>query len=402
MKIVDKSLYEVQRLKELYKFDILDTPYEDEFDDIVKLASLLCNTSISTITLIDSSRQWFKAKVGLENRETSREVSFCSYAIAANTDLYQVEDATKSIIFENNPLVTGNPNIRFYAGVPLVSSNGFSLGTLCVIDSQPKVLTTEQIFALKVLGNQVMKLLELRITNQQLEITKRKLQQQVELQNKIISIIAHDVRNPVASLKSIIELSNNDLITADEANELAVMTDKQIDDVLSLLDDLLDWGKIQLNNQNVIEVVTVNLYSLVESIFERQQAAVFIKENTLLNLIENDFELHTDENILRFILRNIIGNAIKFTTTGTITIDAQKTEQSVVISIQDTGVGITKEVIEKIMTTSNKYTSLGTNNEKGTGLGLVFVKDFIYLLKGKMWVESEVNKGTTFYIELLN
>lgn len=402
MKIVDKSLYEVQRLKELYKFDILDTPYEDEFDDIVKLASLLCNTSISTITLIDSSRQWFKAKVGLENRETSREVSFCSYAIAANTDLYQVEDATKSIIFENNPLVTGNPNIRFYAGVPLVSSNGFSLGTLCVIDSQPKVLTTEQIFALKVLGNQVMKLLELRITNQQLEITKRKLQQQVELQNKVISIIAHDVRNPVASLKSIIELSNNDLITADEANELAVMTDKQIDDVLSLLDDLLDWGKIQLNNQNVIEVVTVNLYSLVESIFERQQAAVFIKENTLLNLIENDFELHTDENILRFILRNIIGNAIKFTTTGTITIDAQKTEQSVVISIQDTGVGITKEVIEKIMTTSNKYTSLGTNNEKGTGLGLVFVKDFIYLLKGKMWVESEVNKGTTFYIELLN
>ena len=402
MKIVDKSLYEVQRLKELYKFDILDTPYEDEFDDIVKLASLLCNTSISTITLIDSSRQWFKAKVGLENRETSREVSFCSYAIAANTDLYQVEDATKNRIFENNPLVTGNPNIRFYAGVPLVSSNGFSLGTLCVIDSQPKVLTTEQIFALKVLGNQVMKLLELRITNQQLEITKRKLQQQVELQNKIISIIAHDVRNPVASLKSIIELSNNDLITADEANELAVMTDKQIDDVLSLLDDLLDWGKIQLNNQNVIEVVTVNLYSLVESIFERQQAAVFIKENTLLNLIENDFELHTDENILRFILRNIIGNAIKFTTTGTITIDAQKTEQSVVISIQDTGVGITKEVIEKIMTTSNKYTSLGTNNEKGTGLGLVFVKDFIYLLKGKMWVESEVNKGTTFYIELLN
>ncbi|MEI2711203.1 MAG: ATP-binding protein [Chitinophagaceae bacterium] len=121
-----------------------------------------------------------------------------------------------------------------------------------------------------------------------------------------------------------------------------------------------------------------------------------------MNLIENDFELHTDENILRFILRNIIGNAIKFTTTGTITIDAQKTEQSVVISIQDTGVGITKEVIEKIMTTSNKYTSLGTNNEKGTGLGLVFVKDFIYLLKGKMWVESEVNKGTTFYIELLN
>ena len=402
MKIVDKSLYEVQRLKELYKFDILDTPYEDEFDDIVKLASLLCNTSISTITLIDSSRQWFKAKVGLANRETSREVSFCSYAIAANTDLYQVEDATKSIIFENNPLVTGNPNICFYAGVPLISSNGFSLGTLCVIDSQPKVLNTEQVFALKVLGNQVMKLLELRITNQQLEITKRKLQQQVELQNKIISIIAHDVRNPVASLKSIIELSNNDLITADEANELAVMTDKQIDDVLSLLDDLLDWGKIQLNNQIGIEVVSVNLHSLIESVFKRQAAAAFLKENVLLNLVENDFVLHTDENILRFILRNIISNAIKFTTAGTVTIDAQKTEQSVVISIQDTGVGITKEVIEKIMTTSNKYTSLGTNNEKGTGLGLVFVKDFIYLLKGKMWVESEVKKGTTFYIELLN
>ena len=139
---------EKQRLDAIYQLDILDTPYEDEYDDIVKLASSICNTPISAITLVESSRQWFKAKVGLEDRETSRNISFCGHAIAANTDLYQVEDATKSEIFFDNPLVTGNPNIRFYAGVPLVNANGLKLGTLCVIDNKPKQLTTSLDFKL--------------------------------------------------------------------------------------------------------------------------------------------------------------------------------------------------------------------------------------------------------------
>ncbi|MCU0320806.1 MAG: GAF domain-containing sensor histidine kinase [Chitinophagaceae bacterium] len=389
---------EAQRLEELYRFEILDTPYEDEFNDIVKLASTICNTSISTISLIESSRQWFKAKIGLEDRETSRDVSFCAHAIAANTDLYQIEDATKTDLFSNNPLVTGSPNIRFYAGVPLVSSNGFSLGTLCVIDSNPKVLTAEQEFALKVLGTQVMKLLELRIMNKKLEQGKKRQQQQVELQNKIISIIAHDVRNPVASLKNIIELTNSNIITQEDAKELTGMAEKQLDGVLELLEDLLDWGKIQLNAQTAIRIETVHLYELVSDIFKRHEGVLFVKGNKLINLVDEDLFMHADINALRFILRNLIANANKFTSNGTISIYANQEEKKILITIQDTGVGMTAETIKKIMSENNHYTSLGTNNEKGTGLGIMLTKDFVDLMNGKIWIESKVEQGTSVYL----
>ncbi len=390
---------EAQRLEELYRFEILDTPYEDEFNDIVKLASTICNTSISTISLIESSRQWFKAKIGLEDRETARDVSFCTHAIAANTDLYQIEDATKTDLFSNNPLVTGSPNIRFYAGVPLVSSNGFSLGTLCVFDSKPKTLNDEQTFALKVLGNQVMKLLELRIMNKKLELGKRRQQHQIELQNKIISIIAHDVRNPVASLKNIIELSNSKIISEEDAKELTNMAEKQLDGVLELLEDLLDWGKIQLNAQTAIRFEKVHLRDLVNDIYKRHEGVFYIKGNKLVNLVDEELLMHADINALRFILRNLIANANKFTSNGTISIYANQEEKKILITIKDTGVGMTAETIEKIMSENNHYTSLGTNNEKGTGLGIMLTKDFVDLMNGKMWIESEVGQGTVVYLE---
>lgn len=392
---------EKHRLDELYRFEILDTPYEEEFNEIVQLASAICNTPISMISLVETSRQWFKAKVGIEDNETSREVSFCSHAIAANKDLYQVEDATKTDLFASNPLVTGSPNIRFYAGVPLVSSNGFSLGTLCVIDTKPRTLTLEQEFALKVLGTQVMKLLELRIMNKKLELGKKRQQSQIELQNKIISIIAHDVRNPVASLKSIIDLSNNNIISQDNAKELTLMAEKQLDGVLELLEDLLNWGEIQLNAQNALQFEKVNLHKLVADIYQRHEAVIFIKGNHLLNLVDEDLLIYTDANALRFMLRNLIVNANKFTSNGTISIKGYKKDKKIFITIQDTGVGMTKETIQKIMSNNSKQTSLGTNNEKGTGLGITLTRDFVDLMNGKIGFESEVGQGTTVYLEFV-
>lgn len=392
---------EEHRLDELYRFEILDTPYEEEFNEIVQLASAICNTPISMISLVETSRQWFKAKVGIEDSETSREVSFCSHAIAANKDLYQVEDATKTDLFASNPLVTGSPNIRFYAGVPLVSSNGFSLGTLCVIDTKPKTLTLEQEFALKVLGTQVMKLLELRIINKKLELGKKRQQSQIELQNKIISIVAHDVRNPIASLKSIIDLSNSNIISQDNAKELTLMAEKQLDGVLELLDDLLKWGEIQLNTQNKLQFEKVNVYKLVSDIYQRHEAVIFIKNNKLLNLVDEDLIMYTDANAIRFILRNLIVNSNKFTSNGTISIKGFKKDNKILISVCDTGVGMTKETIQKIMSNNSKQTSLGTNNEKGTGLGITLTRDFVDLMNGKIWFESEVGQGTTVSLEFL-
>lgn len=391
---------EKQRAEELYRFDILDTPYEDEYDDIVKLASSICNTPISAITLVESSRQWFKAKVGLEDSETSRNVSFCAHAIAANTDLYEVEDASQSEIFFDNPLVTGNPNIRFYAGVPLVSSNGFKLGTLCVIDTKPKLLTPDQIFALKVLGTQIMKLLELRIAYKKVEQKRKAQQQQIEMQNKIIAVIAHDVRSPVASLKTVVELANSEVLSNEEVRELTVMSEKQLDGTLELLNDLLEWGQVQLLAQKEEENTLVNLYEIVKDKYRKFETTLALKGNTLVNAIDKNFELKCNEGVIRFILRNLISNANKFTLKGLITVSAVVENKKSIIKVADTGVGMSQAVISKILANDSKYTSLGTNNEKGTGLGIMLIKDFILKMNGEINFESELQKGTTVIVQI--
>jgi len=124
---------EIRRLGKLFEYEILDTVPEAAFDDVVKVAAKLFDTSIAVVSLIDRDRQWFKAKVGLDVNETSRDVAFCHHAIKSD-DVFVVEDASKHPLFQSNPLVTGDPNIRFYAGAPLITPEGFRLGTLCVID----------------------------------------------------------------------------------------------------------------------------------------------------------------------------------------------------------------------------------------------------------------------------
>ncbi|SFU68236.1 GGDEF domain-containing protein [Halomonas korlensis] len=152
--------YEEQRLQALADYQILDTPEESAFDDIVEVASLICEAPIAVVTFVDRDRQWFKSEKGLGVRETLLDVSICAHAIL-QPGLFIVPDTTQDPRFANNPLVTGEPHLRFYAGALLESHDGYPLGTLCVLDYQPRELTERQRFALQALANQVVAHMEL-------------------------------------------------------------------------------------------------------------------------------------------------------------------------------------------------------------------------------------------------
>jgi GAF domain-containing protein len=156
-----KPKNEEGRLGALEKYAILDTDPEAAFDDLTLLASFVCKTPIALISLIDEQRQWFKSQVGLSVSETTRDVAFCSTAILQN-DVFIVPDALQDERFRNNPLVVSEPNIRFYAGAPLINEDGYALGTLCVIDQKPRELEPDQKDALKALSRLVLAQLEFR------------------------------------------------------------------------------------------------------------------------------------------------------------------------------------------------------------------------------------------------
>jgi len=152
---------EKQRLKVLWQYSVLDTVPEEIFDDLTELAARICEAPIALITLVDEKRQWFKSKVGISIQETSRDISFCAHAIK-QPELFIIPDATKDARFSNNPLVISDPKVRFYAGAPLISPDGYALGTLCVIDKVPRQLRPGQEQALRILARHVMSQLELR------------------------------------------------------------------------------------------------------------------------------------------------------------------------------------------------------------------------------------------------
>jgi diguanylate cyclase (GGDEF)-like protein/PAS domain S-box-containing protein len=181
---------ENERLQKLRDYGVLDTPAETEFDDFTALASQIIGTPIALISLLDDQRQWFKSRVGLDVDATAREISFCGHAIH-DVDLLVVEDAQADLRFAGNPLVTGAPHIRFYAGCPLVTPDGFALGTLCVIDRQPRQLSAQAADTLRKLGRQLVNLLELRrLLRVQRETERHLRQREAELQ-RLALVVKH-------------------------------------------------------------------------------------------------------------------------------------------------------------------------------------------------------------------
>ena len=210
---------EAQRIRALHELSLLDTLPELAFDDIVQIASSVCGVPIALVSLVDTDRQWFKARVGLDATETHRDLAFCAHALNTPEDVFEIPDATADVRFATNPLVTGELGIRFYAGMPLVTPDGEALGTLCVIDRQPRKLSTAQAEALRALGRRVMSELELRRTVDRLTAAQAMLEQRRAITESII--------DSMPSAVVVVDMEARPLVNNREAQAISGMASEE-------------------------------------------------------------------------------------------------------------------------------------------------------------------------------
>lgn len=221
------------RLKELEALQIMDSLSEADYDNITKLAALICGVPIALVSLLDDQRQWFKSKVGIDVSETPIEPSFCRHAIDQDEDVFIIPDATKDSRFSDNPFVCGEPNIAFYAGIPLITKNGVALGTLCVVDHKPRNLSIEQVEGLQSLAQQVVDLLELRRRSLQVELISEIIQEHNLNLDDLDQESLKQVRAHIADIKVLI-------------NDYSVNHKSNTDDLSASIFDLIDRSQQEL------------------------------------------------------------------------------------------------------------------------------------------------------------
>jgi signal transduction histidine kinase len=235
---------EAARLAALYDLDVLDTPPEQEFDDIVALAATVCGVPISLVSIVDADRQWAKAAVGTDEREIPREVSFCAHAILGD-DLLLVPDARRDHRFADNPRVLGAPGIRFYAGAPLVTTDGRALGTLSVADTEPRRLSPEQRHSLRALARQVTTQLEMRRYATALADTTARLQELERRKDALATLVGGELRAPLRLLKGYLDdLGRTGQHDAGAALDLGRAAAAHVRGLEDLLDHLLSLAAV--------------------------------------------------------------------------------------------------------------------------------------------------------------
>lgn len=394
---------ERQRLDELKRYNVLFTPPEPEFDEIVKLASKICDAPISLITLIDKDIQWFKANIGINSNSTKREDAFCSHTILGE-EIMIVHDAIKDERFKNNPFVLNDPNIRFYAGVPLTTPKGFNLGSLCVIDRKPRELNDLQIETLKILGKQVINLMTLKISHDNLKeansnilsITEE-LMRINDVNNKLLSIIAHDIKSPLASISTTLDMLSDGELDNEEMKEIGKSLKEKINSTSIFLDNLLNWATSQFNSEKS-NFTEFNLYESVQRVVTNWGYLFKSKNNVVENLIDKNIKVFFDNNLIKFVVRNILLNANKFTENGKIKITFNPVQHQ--LKIIDNGCGMGEETRKNLFNWEERVSTPGTKGESGSGLGLKVCYDMLKQKNADITVESKIGAGSEFTIHL--
>ena len=385
---------ERDRLKDLKSYSILDTLPESDYDNITAIAAEICNTEISLISLIDDKRQWFKSHHGLNATETPKEYAFCAHAINEPDNLFIVQDARNDERFHDNPLVTGEPHVIFYAGVPLVSDNGLPLGTLCVIDHSPKKLNIRQLDSLTALGNQVMNILNLRKTKLTLEESLIKLKEKNQELERFAYVAAHDLKSPLIGISGMSQLfmGKYGALIDDEGREILNYIEGSSEKLKSLIDGLLEYSRSEsVLKEKKSKIDLMDLKTHIHGLFS-------FEHSLILNLKSSIKEIETNKAALDQILINLVANAINYNDKKEIIIEigVSSSDTHYEFYVKDNGPGIPLKHQEKIFKIFNVMTKKDRYGKSGNGIGLATVKKIVEKCGGVVKLESEIGKGSKF------
>ncbi len=383
---------EKSRLEALVRYDILDTPSEKEYDDIAKLAAYILNMPVSMVSFLDETRKWYKSVLGVDSREMNRDIAVCSHTIVYDQEIMIVEDTRLDERFHDSPITKSKTPTIFYAGVKLVSHDGYVLGTICVVDHKPNKINKDQGELLQALGNQVIRLLEHRRNAVVLNELKKQQNLHFDDLEQFSYALAHDVRSLVGKMVSSTELLEGDM-----------HNDEQSMEVLSI---------IKQSGQTLAEYLQGTLDYYTSDRFSSQEKKLIHLLPTLrkvVDLINPDpdceFKMPTinetilvREGALIQILVNLVSNAIKHCDKerAIIQIDFTAKEKSYLFEVRDNGRGIRKEDQETIFNFAQKL----DEHQSGRGLGLAIVKKLVAKEGGDISLTSELGVGTTFQFSL--
>jgi two-component system NtrC family sensor kinase len=379
------------RVAALQEYAILDTLPEQAYDDLTALASFIGAAPISLISLVDKDRQWFKSTIGIRACETPREQSFCAHTIADAKTLV-VEDTLLDPRFSDNPLVSGEPGIRFYAGAPLIDPHGHVLGTICLIDRKPRGMTESQVSALEALSRQVMQLLTARIGAIENQKAAKALMQSEKLAavGRLASTMAHEINNPLEAVTNLLYLSRQCPTDPDLQGWLE-QADQELSRISLIANQALCFHKQTSKPQ---AITCLSLFSTTLRVYESRikNAGITIEKRKRATQPVECFE-----GDIRHVLGNVIANAIDAMPLGGRLIvrsregtDWRTGRKGLVLTLADTGTGMSTNTQRRMFEAFFSTKGIG-----GSGLGLWISVDIMHRHGGKITIRSSQKSTQT-------